>query len=212
MNLIHAGINSVDLTALKSIGIAYGAHQVTLLLLVFGIYYPTYRKKNFVFTYYLVGTIVLFLSFVMNQVVLNVGFALGLFAVFGIIRYRTDQIPIREMTYLFLVIGISVLNGLIGQSILIVSVVNITVLVTLFIFEKLLNLRNESSKLMVYEKLENLRPENEGILRQDIFERTGIEANSIKVVKYDFINGSAQIKVYFHSKRNRNGKAYTGLR
>ena len=101
-----------DQVATLELAAAYGIHLIILIILIFGIYYTTYRRKNFVFTFFLIGSIVFFLSYVMSKLNLSMGFALGLFAIFGIIRYRTDLIPIREMTYLFIIIGLSVLNGL----------------------------------------------------------------------------------------------------
>ena len=81
------------------------------------IYYPVTRNKDYLFTYFLISLTVFVLCFLLDNVKLELGFALGLFAIFGIIRYRTDPIPIKEMTYLFLVIGISVINALANKKI-----------------------------------------------------------------------------------------------
>jgi len=187
--------------------IAYAIHLVVLILLVFGIYYSTFRRKNFVFTFFLIGTIVFFLSYVMSKLNLNVGFALGLFAIFGIIRYRTDQIPIREMTYLFIVIGLSVLNGVNKHALSLIEAValNVLIILTVFVFEKVLDLRTESFKLIIYEKLDLLRPGREEDLLRDLRERTGINVERVDVLKYNYTKNSAILKAYYHSKKFENG-------
>lgn len=87
----------------------FAFNLLALIILVRYIYYSTARKKNYLFTYMLIGITVFSLSYLLENVNLQLGFALGLFAVFGIIRYRTDSIPIKEMTYLFVVIAISII-------------------------------------------------------------------------------------------------------
>lgn len=187
--------------------LAYLVHTVILIALIFGIYYTTFRRKNFVFTFFLIGSIVFFLSYVMSKLNLNMGFALGLFAIFGIIRYRTDLIPIREMTYLFIIIGLSVLNGLTRDTLSFseAGVLNLLTLITVFVFEKVLNLRTEAYKIIVYEKLELLSPGNEEALKNDVKQRTNIPVEKIEVMKYNFTKNSVLLKVYYHSKKSENG-------
>ncbi len=90
---------------------------IVLFLIVRLLYYPATRRKDYLFTYFMIGTTVFFLSFLLESVKIQLGFALGLFAVFGILRYRTLQIPIKEMTYLFIVIGVSIINALANKKI-----------------------------------------------------------------------------------------------
>lgn len=192
--------------ATSDILLAYLLHLLVLIALVFGIYYYTFRRKTFVFTFFLIGTIVFLLSYVMSQLDLNMGFGLGLFAIFGIIRYRTDLIPIREMTYLFIIIGLSVLNGLTKNtmSVFEAASINLLILGTVFIFEKVLDLRNETFKSIVYEKLELLKPGLEAELMADLNERTGIQAIRVEVVKYNLSKNVAVIKLYYHSKKSES--------
>ncbi len=204
--------NLFDLNATLGLGIAYVIHLVVLIILIFGIYYTTFRRKNFVFTFFLIGSIVFSLSYVMSNLNLSMGFALGLFAIFGIIRYRTDLIPYREMTYLFIIIGLSVLNGLSKNNLSFseVTLLNLLTLLTVFIFEKVLDLRNESFKVVVYEKLDLLQPGQEEQLKQDLKHRTGITVEKVDVVKYNFTKNSAIIKIYYHSKKYENGSGGDG--
>jgi hypothetical protein len=196
-----------DQVATIDLIVAYLVHTVVLIILIFGIYYTTFRRKNFVFTFFLIGSIVFFLSYVMSKLKLDMGFGLGLFAIFGIIRYRTDLIPIREMTYLFIIIGLSVLNGLTRDTLSFseAAVLNLLTLITVLVFEKVLNLRTEAFKVIVYEKLELLTPGNEEALKADVKQRTNIPVEKIEVVKYNFTKNSVLLKVYYHSKRSENG-------
>jgi hypothetical protein len=204
---IFDGIASIDLL------LAYGVHLLVLIILVFGIYYTTYRRKNFVFTFFLIGSIVFFLSYVMSKLELNMGFGLGLFAIFGIIRYRTDLVPIREMTYLFIIIGLSVLNGLTKNTMSFAeaAILNGLTIATVLVFEKVLNLRTESFKLILYEKLELLTSGNEEALLQDVKTRTNIPVERIEIVKYNFTKNSVLLKVYYHSKKAENSGGGDGL-
>lgn len=198
-----------DQAATIDLIIAYLVHTVVLIALIFGIYYTTFRRKNFVFTFFLIGSIVFFLSYIMSKLKLDMGFGLGLFAIFGIIRYRTDLVPIREMTYLFIIIGLSVLNGLTRDTLSFseAAVLNLLTLITVLVFEKVLNLRTEAFKVIVYEKLELLTPGNEEALKLDVKQRTNIPVEKIEVMKYNFTKNSVLLKVYYHSKRSENGNA-----
>lgn len=202
-----------DQTSTLDLLLAYLVHVVILIILIFGIYYTTFRRKNFVFTFFLIGSIVFFLSYVMSKLNLNMGFALGLFAIFGIIRYRTDLIPIREMTYLFIIIGLSVLNGLTKNTLSLSEAVllNLLTVGTVFIFEKVLNLRTEAFKVIVYEKMELLGPGNEEALKQDVRARTNIPVEKIEVLKYNFTKNSVVLKVYYHSKKSDNMNGLDGM-
>jgi hypothetical protein len=135
------------------------------------------------------------------------GMALGLFAIFGIIRYRTRQIPIKEMTYLFLVIGISVMNALSSKKITYaeLGLTNFLLLAVTFAAERLMLLRHESSKAITYEKIELIKPENREKLILDLEERTGLTINRVEIGKIDFLKDSARINIYyFESGNNEN--------
>jgi len=126
--------------------------------------------------------------------------ALGLFAIFGIIRYRTDTIAIKEMTYLFVVIGISVINSLANKKMSYAEILgaNFMVVIAIMVIERFLHLRNEVSKKIVYEKLENIIPENSEHLKKDLEQRTGLEINRIKIGNVDFSRAVADIKIYYY--------------
>jgi hypothetical protein len=148
----------------------------------------------------LIGTVVFLICFLLENVKLELGFALGLFAVFGIIRYRTQQIPIKEMTYLFLVIGISVVNALANKKVSYAELLftNFAVVAVTFGLEKVWLMRHESSKIINYEKIDLIKPENSELLKADLEERTGIKViNRVEVGRIDFLRDTAKIKIYY---------------
>ena len=131
---------------------------------------------------------------------MQMGFALGLFAVFGILRYRTEAIPIRQMTYLFIVIGISMINALSNKSISIFEVLFTNALITLitYLIDRLWFQTIEEKKNIVYEKIELIKPENKQELIKDLKERTGLPIHEVKVEKIDFLRDTAAVTIYYN--------------
>lgn len=135
------------------------------------------------------------------QMDIDTGMGLGLFAIFGIIRYRTDAIEIKEMTYLFMVIGISVVNALASNELSIseVSVINVTVLLVTFILENLWLMKHETRKTINYERIDLIKPEQRELLKADLEKRTGLVINRVEVGKIDFLNDTAQVRIYYYA-------------
>ena len=131
---------------------------------------------------------------------MEMGFALGLFAVFGILRYRTEAIPIRQMTYLFIVIGISMINALSNKSVSIFEVLFTNGLITLitYLIDRLWFQTIEEKKNIVYEKIELIKPENTQELIEDLKERTGLPIHEVKVEKIDFLRDTAAVTIYYN--------------
>ena len=174
-----------------------------LTLIIRWLYFGATKRKDYLFTYYMIGIIVFFLCFTLKKYELDIGMALGLFAIFGIIRYRTDPIPIKEMTYLFVVIGVSVVNSLANQKMSYAEILsaNIVIVITLFIIERVWFTRNVSVKIINYEKIENIKPENAAALRADLEERTGLKIENITVGDVDFLRDSAKITVTYYNNK-----------
>ena len=147
---------------------------------------------------------VFLLCYMLENVELQLGLALGLFAIFGIIRYRTDAIPIKEMTYLFIVIGLSVINALTGHGLSIFQLLftNLAVVLIAFALERVWLLKNESSKIIIYDKIELIKPENHTILLEDLKERTGINIFRFDIGRIDFVRNTVRIKVYYFENPN----------
>lgn len=164
------------------------------------LYYPRSRRRDYFFTFLLTSTTIFMLLFLLDSVQIQVGFALGLFAIFGILRYRTDTLPIREMTYLFMIIGISVINALYkNASWLDLAVINLIFIAVTWIMESSNILRHVSSKKIIYEKIDLIRPENEAALLADLKNRTGLNITKVEVGTIDFLKDTALLNVYYNS-------------
>ena len=196
-------INVADFSELL---IRFAFNTFLIFMVVHFMYAKNSRRKDFYFSYLSIGVIVFLLSFLLNSVKLELGFALGLFAIFGIIRYRTDAIPIKEMTYLFIVIGISVINALANKKVSYAELIitNSVIVFGLWILEKRLMLKQEGSIRLVYEKIENIHSMNSDILLQDLKERTGINIKRYEIQKIDFLKDVAEIILYFNVNGQEN--------
>lgn len=171
-----------------------------ILIIVRYIYYPVTRNKDYLFTYFLISLTVFLLCVLLDSVKLQLGFALGLFAIFGIIRYRTDPIPIKEMTYLFLVIGISVVNALANKKISHAELIlaNLIIVFITFGMERLWLLKPELRKNVIYEKIELIIPEKRAELIADLKERTGINIIRVEVRRIDFLKDTANLRIFYY--------------
>lgn len=199
-NLRFLGIKIINVADFSELIIRLILNIFVTFLVVQYMYARNSRRKDFYFSFLAVGTVVFLLSFLLNSVKLELGFALGLFAIFGIIRYRTDAIPIKEMTYLFVVIGISVINALANKKVSYVELLftNGAIVFGLYLLEKRLMLKQEGSIRLIYEKIENIHDENKDILLADLKERTGINIKRYEIQKIDFLKDVADITLYFN--------------
>ena len=163
------------------------------------LYYPATKNKDYLFTYLLISVTVFCLCFLLENVKLELGFALGLFAIFGIIRYRTDPIPIKEMTYLFIVIGVSVINALANKKISHAELLftNLLVVTVTYGLEKIWLLKHESRKTVTYEKIELITPDKHDELIADLKERTGLNVTRVEIRRIDFLRDTAQLRVFY---------------
>lgn len=179
--------------------IRLGINLVFLTILIRVLYYTKTRRKDYLFTYYLIGTITFFLCFGLMQMDIDTGMGLGLFAIFGIIRYRTDAIEIKEMTYLFMVIGISVVNALASNELSIseVGVINVTIVLLTYLLENVWLMKHETRKTINYERIDLIKPENQDLLKADLEKRTGLTINRVEVGKIDFLNDTAMVRIYY---------------
>jgi len=172
---------------------------IVAFILIRVIYYPTHRRKDYLFTFFLFNILIFFICILLNSVKLKLGFAFGLFAIFGILRYRTEQLPIKEMTYLFMIIAIAIINSLTNNKITLAEVLfaNITIILATYFLEKVWLLKHESRKVINYEKIENIKPENHTLLIEDLKERTGLKIHRVQIGKIDFLRDTVLIKVFY---------------
>lgn len=175
---------------------------IVITIIIRYIYYPVTKNKDYLFTYFLIGMTVFLLCVLLDSVKLQLGFALGLFAIFGIIRYRTDPIAIKEMTYLFLVIGISVINALANKKISHAELVfaNFMIVFITYGMEKLWLLRHQSRKNITYEKIDLIVPEKREELIADLKARTGIEVIRVEIRRIDFLRDTANLRIFYYEE------------
>lgn len=179
--------------------LAFAGNLVSSLILVLGIYHYVSKRRDFVFTFLLVSSTVFLLCNLLVEVEIDLAFALGLFAIFGIIRYRTDAIPIREMTYLFIVIALAVLNALAPQSngIVLISAANALVWVLTLVLDRLWAIRHMATKVVIYDRVDLLSEGRREELIADLEKRTGVQIVRIEIGKVDLLRDTAVIKVHF---------------
>ena len=155
-------------------------------------------RHEFICTYFALGVSIFLLCFLLEDVKLELGFALGLFAVFGILKYRTDPIPIREMTYLFVVIGIAVVNALANKKVSFAELflTNGAILLCVWMLENWL-FKNEGHIDIIYERIEKIRTEDRPALIEDVEKRTGLKVKRVDFTRIDFLKDIAYLRVYY---------------
>ncbi|GAB5531552.1 MAG: DUF4956 domain-containing protein [Roseivirga sp.] len=164
------------------------------------LYYRYTQRTEYVFTYYMVSIIVFFLCFTLKKLELDLGMALGLFAIFGIIRYRTLTVDIKEMTYLFVVIGVSLINALANKKMSYTEIltVNIAVVGAIYVIERyVLSKAHVEQRNITYGTLENIKPENYDALMDDLKDRTGLNITKVSVTKVDYANQVSTLIIYY---------------
>lgn len=175
---------------------------VVLTVLIRFLYYPKTKRKDYLFTYYLIGTITFFLCFGLKKMDIDTGMGLGLFAIFGIIRYRTDAIEIKEMTYLFLIIGVSVVNSLASNQISVMEmmIINLVIIALTYVLENLWLMKHETRKTVIYERIDLITADHYEEMKADLEKRTGIAINRFEIGKIDFLSDTAQVRIYYFAE------------
>lgn len=169
-------------------------------LITHWLYFPKSRRREYYFTFMLIGISVFFLINLLGGAKIRIEFALGLFAIFGIIRYRTESMPVREMTYLFMIIAMSVINGLsanLGWMDLLA--VNLLFILMTFLFENIKVKGSMAVKLVQYDRIELIKPDCRAELLADLKERTGLDIVKIEIGGIDFLRDMSVIKIYYDS-------------
>lgn len=194
------GINLINTPDFGELLLRFVLNMVVIVVIVRYLYYPTSRRKDYLFSYIMISAVIFLLCFLLNSVKLQIGFALGLFAIFGIIRYRTDSISIKEMTFLFIVIGVSVINALANKKISYAELffTNIIIVLLIWFMEKAWLMNKEGKKMIEYEKIDLIKPDKEAELIADLRERTGLDVTRVEIGKIDFLKDSARIRIYFN--------------
>ncbi len=171
---------------------------VVVFVIIRGFYYPKSRRRDYFFTFMMISVSVFLMIFLLGNVKLKVGFALGLFAIFSIIRYRTESMPVREMTYLFVIIVLSVINALAEDaSFLALIATDIFFVLAFWFCESNRWLKHVACKLVRYDRIELIVPERREEMIADLKRRTGLDITKVEVGHIDFLNDTAILKVYY---------------
>lgn len=177
----------------------------SVVILIRFIYYPIYKHRDLFFTFFIFNLIIFLISFLLNKVELSMGAAFGLFAVFSMLRYRTEDISIKDMTYLFLVIALGLVSAVIKvknaddifENLFLIFINGIVLLIT-YLLESSVLMRKETMKQLTYENIELIKPERREDLITDLKTRTGINIHRLSIHKIDFLKDSAVIKIYYY--------------
>lgn len=191
----------VDVPSLSLMMFRFLLNTFFVFILIQFFYYRKSRRLDYYFTFILVSISIFFLIYLLGSVKIKVGMALGLFAIFGIIRYRTETIPVREMTYIFVIISLSVINAIaLNLSYAEILATNLIYVISVWVVESFRGFqRHVSSKLILYDRVDNLHPEQREELIEDLRQRTGLNILKIEVGAINFLQDSVMLKVYYES-------------
>ncbi|MFI3239113.1 MAG: DUF4956 domain-containing protein [Bacteroidales bacterium] len=197
-------IRLIDFEDLAELLFRFLVNTFFLFIIVRNVYLKHSTRRTFTFSYIAMGTLVFLLCFLLNNVKLELGFALGLFAIFGIIRYRTDAIPFKQMTYLFVIIGISVMNALANKKVSYAELLftNLAIFAGLWLLERYLSFKQEGSMKIVYENISNIHHDKYDLLMADLKVRTGFEIKHFEIENIDYLKDTANITIYFNTSDN----------
>ena len=209
--------------SLTELALRFGLNLLASWILVRFFYYRKSRRRDYYFTFMIFSTAMLLLLYIMGNVQVGVGLTLGLFAIFGIIRYRTETVPIREMTYLFVIIALAAVNGLapvyklIGAtsatphyalsfgSVGITALSNLLVIALVWALENSRMLGSTSTKLILYDRIDLIVPEKREALMADIEKRVGIKPEAVEIGHVDLLKDAAFIKVTYTPDKDQTG-------
>lgn len=196
----------IDTEHVKKLLLAFLINIVSILIVVRCLYYPKCKRGEFFFTYILIAISTFMLIYVLGDVKLKAGIALGLFAIFSIIRYRTEQVAIREMTYLFIIIALSAINGLIVSELSYgeVLIINALFIISIWLCESKLLINHYSYKVIKYDNVNLITEDKREELIADLEKRTGLKIEKVEVGSIDFLKDAAIVKMYYRSNDANN--------
>ncbi|MBQ6952535.1 MAG: DUF4956 domain-containing protein [Bacteroidales bacterium] len=200
---------------IAELGIRFVLNLAVCWILVHCFYYKKSRRRDYYFTFMVFSSAMLILLYIMGNVEVGVGLTLGLFAIFGVIRYRTETVPIREMTYLFVIIALAAANGLAPVyhlvdintaphytlswgSVAVMALVNLLIIGLIAILESESLVKHTTTKLVLYDRIELIIPEKRAELIADLEKRIGVKVENVEIGHVDFLKDACFIKVYYN--------------
>lgn len=171
---------------------------ISVFVLIRLIYYRIYKNREFFFTFFIFNIIIFLITYLLNKVDMSMGAAFGLFAVFSMLRYRTEGISMKDMTYLFLVIAMGLICAVTKGNMDELILINSILIAITYLLESNVLIKKETSKIIQYEKIELIKPECKSALIEDLENRTGIVINRLTINEIDFLKDTALIRIYFY--------------
>ena len=198
------GIDTIAKIATKY-GIRLLIDLVSTYVLMQFVYFRFYKNKDLLFTYFVFNIVIFTISFLLNRVEISMGAAFGLFAVFSMLRYKTEEISIKNMTYLFLTIAIGIVSAVtrlkgvedLYEYLFLIAIISAMILVAQAL-ESNWFMKQELFKTIYYEKIELIHPDKYNEFLEDLRSRTGVDIHRAEVQKIDFLRDTAQVKIYFY--------------
>lgn len=181
-------------------------NSFTVWAIVHFFYYPKGRRRDYYFTFILLSVSIFMLIYLLleNASDMGIGAALGLFAIFGIIRYRTESVPIREMTYLFFLVALSVINGKTGEiNFLERLLINLVFIGVVWVSENFLSAYKEGCKFVRYDNIDLIKPERYEELKADLEKRLGVEIIRVEIGAVDFLTDMTMLRVFYKDPNMR---------
>ncbi|MBL7930110.1 MAG: DUF4956 domain-containing protein [Bacteroidia bacterium] len=173
---------------------------IAVFVLIRFIYFPIYRSRENVFTFFIFNIIIFFITYFLNKVEMSMGAAFGLFAVFAMLRYRTEDISIKDMTYMFLCIAMGLINSVTKGSWDDLALLSLIIIAITYLLESKLLMKKEVSRIVMYENIELIKPEKRNELIADLEKRLGIKVNHVTIGRIDFLRDAAQIHVFYYEE------------
>lgn len=175
----------------------FAVNIISCLILIRFIYYPTYKNREFFFTFIIFNLLIFLITLLLNRVEMSMGAAFGLFAVFSMLRYRTEGLSMKDMTYLFLVIAMGLLSAVGVGEWWEIALLNLIIILVTYLLESNILLKKEHSKIIQYENIELIKPGKLEELKLDLEIRTGLKINRISIDRIDFLRDTALLTVYY---------------
>ena len=192
------GVPLFDATSLWTLLLRFVFNFLVCWIIIRFFYYKKSQRRDYYFTFMMFAVVIFLIITLMENMKMNVAYALGLFAIFGMIRYRTETLRIREMTYLFVVMGVSIINGqALTTSYAELILTNLLVILAIWVFEGSKHMKQLSEKVILYDKIDLVRRDREAELKADLEARTGIAIEKMEVGHIDYLRDTAYIKIWY---------------
>ena len=199
------GLDLINIPGLIEMITRFLLNLVVVWIIAHFFYYPKSQRRDYYFTFMLISVSIFMLIYLMDGSKMKIGAALGLFAVFGILRYRTESVPIREMTYLFFLVALSVVNGMAAKlSLVELLVANLIFIISVAACESNLLAKHVSCKFVKYDNIKLIVPERREELIADLEKRLGLKVIKVEIGSIDFLRDAALIKVFYKGTLDSN--------